>query len=1017
MKKILLLSFGFLLLCITEVFAQNSTVTGTVTGKDDGLPLPGVTVKVKGTAAGTQTNVNGQYSISVPTGSTLVFSFIGFISQETAVAGKSVLNISLEPASKELNEVVVTGYQTKTKASNSASISTVAGTEIQDKPIPGIDNLLQGKAAGVQITTQNGRPGSNAFIRIRGTGSVNAGQEPLLVVDGVQIPDNTAPEFYNTLNPNDVLSINVLKDAAAASLYGARGSNGVIVITTKNGSESANQISYTFQYGTNKKIPDNFQMMNANQKLQYEYDLDYQGNGDMINYLTAHNLPTDTHQLTPAELQGAFSALEAQSHNWQDDILRSGTIVQHQLTISGHENKTNYYLSFNSYSEDGIVTGSNLQRYSGKLNLSTDVKPWLTVSNDLSLGQRNTNETRDLYNAQNPFYAMYAYNPYEKVYNSDGSYNLTSQGFPILEALKNNPEYEKFLSGYNSTILDLHPIKGLHVSTQLGLTLNDYTREYFIKPGSILDGYIGDPAAPGEKTDNGSREFNYDWINKAIYKFDINTDHHFTALAVQEFQKDQFNSYSLSSKGYPDPNLSTQNNAAANTGTNTTTQSIYTITSLLGEVDYNYKNKYFVTGSIRRDGSSRFGANDRYGNFYAASVGWLMTAEDFMKGLTWINVLKLRASIGNTGNFSGINNYQSLGLYGFGKYNDLSTAIPTQISNPDLTWEKKLKKNIGFDFEVLNSRITGTFEYYHENTSGLLFQLPVSQTTGFSSVFKNVGALYNQGIDLSLSGDIIRSHGIRWNVYGNMNYNQNKVTELYNGANEIVNPNSGIDVIKPGYSIYTYKIVRYAGVNPQTGAAQFYDKNGKITETYSSSDEVVLPGKSPNPKFFGGFGTSVTYKGITLSADFAYAFGGYTYNNNMQILDSWGQNVYQNQSTLALNYWKKPGDTNVLPKADQASSDQSYTIDYYLQKDNYIRMTNLTLAYTIPKEITTKYKIMALRVFVTGQNLWTINPDHFFGDPQVGIGSAEGGLTIPGEATLFSYPNTRQFTFGANITF
>jgi TonB-linked SusC/RagA family outer membrane protein len=1015
MKKLLLVSFGIFLLCVTNVFAQNRTVTGTVRGKDDGLPLPGVSVKVKGTTTGTQTNVNGQYSISAPAGSTLVFSFIGFLSQEIVVGSSTDVDITLQPSSKELNEVVVNGYQTKTRANNTASIATVDPKEIQDKPIPGIDNLLQGQAAGVQVTTQNGRPGANAFIRIRGTGSVNAGQEPLLVVDGVQVPDNTAPEFYNTLNANDIKTINVLKDAAAASLYGARGSNGVIVITTKTGSETAGQISYTFQYGTNTKIPDNFQMMNAQQKLQYEYDLNYQGNGDMINYLTAHNLPTDTHLLTQPQLQQAWNALIAQSHNWQDDILRTGKIVQHNLAISGHNDKTNYYVALGYYSEDGIVVGSNLVRYSGKVNLSTEIKPWLSLTNNLNLGYRSTNETRDLYNAQNPFYAMYGYNPYEKVYNDDGSYNLTSQGFPILEALKNNPETTNFLNGYNTTTLDLHPIKGLSISTQLGMTLDDYTRQYFIKPGSILDQYIGDPAAPGEKTDNGSREFNYDWINKAIYKFDVATDHHFNVLGVWEFQKDVFTSYSLSSKGYPDPDLSTQNNAAANDGTNSTTRSAYTLVSLLGEADYNYKNKYFVTGSIRRDGSSRFGANDRYGNFFAASVGWLLTSEEFMKGITWLNSLKLRASIGNTGNFSGIGNYSSLGLYGFGKYNNQSTAIPTQIPNPDLTWEKKLKRNIGFDFEVLQSRITGTFEYYNDNTTALLFQLPVSQTTGFSSVFKNVGAMYNRGIDLSLNVDLVRNHDIRWSVNGNINYNENKVTELYYGANEI--NSNGVGVVKPGYSIYTYKLVKYAGVNPQTGAAQFYDKNGAITETYSSSDEVVLPGKSPNPKFYGGFGTDVSYKGITLSALFTYSSGGYTYNNNMQILDSWGQNVYQNQSTLALNYWKKPGDTNVLPAANQASSDQSYTIDYYLQKDNYIRLKDLTLSYTIPKKITDKAKITSFRVFLTGQNLWTINPDHFFGDPEVGIGSAENGLTIPGQQTLFSYPNTRQFTFGANIIF
>lgn len=687
MKKLLLSSLCFLLLSIAHVFAQTHAVTGTVTDKD-GSPIPGVTVKIKGSSTGTQTNIAGYFSINASADAVLSFSFIGYVTQELPVAGKSTINVTLAASSEQLVEVVVTGYQTKTRAANTGAISTVSPKEIADKPIPGIDNLLQGKAAGVQITTENGRPGANAFIRIRGTGSVNAGQQPLLVVDGVQIPDNAAPEFYNTLNANDVANISVLKDASASALYGARGSNGVIVITTKTGAESDSKISYTFQYGTNRKIPDNFQMMNATQKLQYEAALGYT-NGDIANYFAANNEPTDVTQVTPAQLLAGQNALIAQSHNWQNDILRSGKIMQHQVVISGHESKTNYYVSFQKYNEDGIVVGSDLNRYVGKINLSTQVKPWLTLTNNLSLAQRSTNETRDLYNAQNPFYAIYAYNPYEKVYNADGTYNLTSQGFPILEALKNNPELDKYIAGYNTTTLDFHPVKGLSISSQIGLTLNDYTRSYYIKPGSILDTYVGDPAAPGIKTDNGSRDFNYDWINKAVYKFDVANDHHFNVLAVQEFQKDQFNSYSLSSKGFPDPNLSTQNNAAANTGTNSTTQSIYTITSLLGEIDYNYKGKYFATGSFRRDGSSRFGVNSQYGNFGAGSIGWTITSEDFMKNLTWINTLKLRASIGNTGNFSGIGNYQALGLYSFGKYNNSSTDYPSQILNADLTWEKK----------------------------------------------------------------------------------------------------------------------------------------------------------------------------------------------------------------------------------------------------------------------------------------------------------------------------------------
>jgi TonB-linked SusC/RagA family outer membrane protein len=770
MKKILRLILCIIVLATTRLFAQTHTVTGTVTAKDDGMPVIGASVLVKGTTTGTQTDVRGKYTLSVPIGGVLTFSFVGYAPQQVPITD-NVINVVLLPENLHLGEVVVTGYQTKTRADNNSAVSIVDPKAIADKPIPGIDNLLQGQAAGVQITTENGRPGANAFIRIRGTGSVNAGDQPLLVVDGVQIPDNVAPEFYNTLNANDIANISILKDAASASLYGARGSNGVIVITTETGGESANKVSYTFQYGTNRKIPDNFQMMNAAQKLGYEADLGFT-NGDIQTYLVGKGLPDNVTLVTPAQLQDAQNALIAQGHNWQNDILRSGQIVQHQLTLSGHSDKTNYYVSFEKYDEDGISVGSNLSKYSGKINLSTEVKPWLTLSNNLNLAERSTNEVRDRNNAQSPFVAMYLYNPYEPVFLPDGSYNPTSQGFSVLEGVKNNPEIRKYVTGYNTTTLDLHPIKGLHISTQLGLTLNDYQRQYYVEPGSILDGYTGDPTAPGFKTDDGSREFNYDWVNKATYKFDIGSDHHFNVLAVQEFQKDQFTSYSLNSKGYPDPNLSTQDNAAANASTNSTTQSIYTIASLLGELDYNYKGKYFATGSFRRDGSSKFGTNHQYGNFESGSIGWLISGEDFMKNAKWVNLLKLRVSIGNTGNFSSpsnfnpddftvLNNYQALGLNGFGKYNDKSTTIPTQVANPDLTWEKKLKKDIGVDFELLNSRLTGSFEYYDENTTGLLFQLPTSQTVGYSSVFKNVGAMYNKGIDFSISGDIIRTHDLK----------------------------------------------------------------------------------------------------------------------------------------------------------------------------------------------------------------------------------------------------------------
>ncbi|RVU01238.1 TonB-dependent receptor [Mucilaginibacter limnophilus] len=1018
--KLKLLSILLLgLFAVSAAKAQSKTVSGTVTGKTDGLPLPGVSVTVKGTTAGTQTDANGHYNLAVPAEtSVLVFSYLGYQSTEIPVAGQTTINATLTDDTRQLAEVVVTGYQTKMRTDVSSAISTVQGREVADRPVPSIDNLLQGKAAGVQITSENGRPGGNAYIRIRGVGSINAGQQPLLVVDGLQVPDDVAPQFYTTINANDIENVSVLKDAAAVSLYGARGSNGVIVITTKTGAgKDKPEIAYTFQYGTNAKIPDNFKLMTTAQKLQYEYDLGYE-NAEITSYLGQNNFPdgADLFNITDAQRQTVWDALIRQSHNWLNDILRTGKIRQHQLSVSGHENKTNYYVSFQMFDVDGIVVGSDYKRYTGKVNLSTQIKPWLSLSNNMSLGHKKTNELRDVYNAQNPFYAIYGYNSYEPVYNPDGTYNLTVQGFPILEALKENPETQRFLSGYNITTLDFHPIKGLNVSSSIGLTYDDYKRAAFIRPGSILDQYIGDPTAPGSKVDNGSTEFAYDWINKAIYKFDLNTDHHFNILAVQEFQKDQLDSYGLEKKGFVlSDYVSTQDNGAANTGTNTTSQSIWTIASLLGELDYNYKNKYYVTGSFRRDGSSRFGRNNRYGNFYSASLSWVLTNEEFMKPLTWVNALKLRGSVGTAGNFSGLGNYQSLSLYRFGTYNNLLTAFPAQIPNPDLTWEKKLKRDVGIDFELFNSRISGTFDYYNENTTALLLNVPVSQTTGFASVIKNVGAMNNSGIDISLNGEIIRSKDLRWSVYGNLNYNRNKITELYNGATEIADLNQ-LGTVKPGYAINTFKLVRYAGVNPETGAAQFYTKDGEITEEYSGDDAVILEGKSPNPKFFGGFGTNLNYKGFEFSADFTYTLGQYIFNYNKEILVSWGDQVYYPQAQEALNYWKQPGDTNVLPKPDP--NNFTYDTDYYLQKASYIRLRNVTLGYTIPSAITQKYHVRNLRFFVTGQNLLTINPNNFFGDPEVGIGSEESfTTTIPGQATLFAYPTTRQFTFGVNLTF
>jgi TonB-linked SusC/RagA family outer membrane protein len=1014
MKKSYLLVLLFLIGLSNFAFAQDRQVSGKVTSATDGIGIPGVNVIVKGTTNGAVTDGSGNYVVTVPAeGSVLVFSSVGSTAEEITVGNQTVINVALVDDIKQLGEIIVTGYSTVTKEDLSSSIAVVGGQELAQRPNPSVDQLLQGRASGVQVTAVNGKPGANAFIRIRGTGSITGGNQPLLVVNGVQIPDEMRDQFMTSMNANDIESISVLKDAAAASIYGARGSNGVLVITTKSGASSKGQIKYSFQSGINEKIADNFEMMNSAQKLQYEYDLGYE-NPYIKRHLKSSGFPSSAtiFNVTPEERQSVWNAIMAEDHNWQDDILRTGRINSHQISSGGTTGKANYYFSLQKFDQQGIVVGSDFNRYAGNLSVDAEVKPWLTIGNVLQVGHTKTNETRDRNNVQNPFRAIYDYNPYEPVFTSPGVYNYTMSGFPILEALKNNPEEQRNLTGMNALRAELRPFKGLTLSSKLATSLNDFQREYFLKPNSVLDQYVGDPQARGSKTDNGSRVFGLNLINQARYNFKLGQDHSFNVGAIQEFQKSSFSSYRFTKKGFATGDLTTQDAGAANDGDNRTTKSVWAISSLAGTFDYAFKNRYFLTGSLRRDGSSRFGRDNQYGNFWSTSAGWLISGENFMQQLDWISVLKLRGSVGTVGNFAGIEDYQSLGLYGFGRYNGQIAALPIQVENRNLSWERRLKRNVGVDFEIFQSRFAFSADYYNELTQDLLLAVPLSRTTGFSSVVDNVGSMVNKGVEFTTTGDILRAGDFTWSINGNITFNKNEVVALNEGQEEIVT--NGLGVFKPGYANGTYKLVRWAGVNPENGKPQYLTKDGEITNTYSASDAVVLEGKSPNPKFFGGFGTSMAWKGFDVSAQFNYVSGAYTYNYMKMNMATWGVGVPRNQSTLALDSWKKPGDNTFLPEVKRGQVTQ--TTDQYLQKSSFMRFRNLTVGYTVPKSLTSKIHMQQLRVYVQGQNLFTYNP-HFFGDPEVGNGSAESNLTSPAQAALYSYPQTRQFTFGVDVSF
>lgn len=1007
MRKVLLLMLGMLLLQL-QLLAQGRVVTGKVTDAN-GNPIAGASVQVKNSSVGAVTNDDGSFSVNVPAnGTTLVVSGVGKASQEIAIGNQSNITVSLQDTSNvSMPEVVVVGYGTQRRTSTAGSISTIRGKAFDQVPVASFDNILQGKAPGVQVTGVNGQPGANAYIRIRGVGSLNAGQQPLVVVDGVPTTN------LNLINPNDIADVSVLKDAASASIYGSRGSNGVILVTTKKGRANRPQVSYRFQYGQKSKTDDNFTLMTAQEKLQYEYDI-FKGqqnvytNDYVAAAIAARGLTGDLSTLTDAERNQVFADVASKGVDWKKQIFRNANLQSHELVLSGGSENVTYYFSGNVYKEQGIVTGSGYRRISSHLNVEYKPYQWLRVGTDANISTSKDNVIRDRYNAQNPVYAAYAYNPYEPPKNEDGSWNYTIQGFNVLEGIENNPEKNTRVGQLGTVFLEITPLKQLTIRSQAGLNYVTASREYFVKPGSILDLYVGDPNARGSKTDNGSTDLTRIWTNTATWNQTFNNIHNINILIGSEFNDDKFSNYSLSSKGFPSSNVSTQENGSTPTAASTS-KSDWSLFSLFSRARYNFNEKYFVEGTFRRDGSSRFGADVKYGQFWSTGVAWNISKEKFFH-VSAINSLKLRGSVGTAGNFN-IPNYASYGLYTYTSYNGQTASVPFQIANPNLTWEKNFNYDYGFDASAFDNRLTATVEYFNRVTKDLIADVPVSFTTGFAKRLENVGEMKNHGIEASLGYDVLRGKNITWNVTGQFTYSRNKISKLYKGTDELFI--GYYTKYKVGLPQNVFFLNRWAGVDEQTGAPLYYDKTGKSTTTFDPDDAVEIASKSPDPRYYGSLTNTVSYKGVALNAELYYSLGGFTYNQVYADLLSDGYNYYQNQVKDALNYWKQPGDKAPNPNP-AAAGYTSYSTDRFLESTNFLRLRNVSLSYSTPVRFRGA-KLQSVRLYVQGQNLLTFTKFH--GDPEVGLGSGEQGYNRPGEYTLYTYPQTKAVTFGIDVNF
>jgi len=1014
----------FLALIVQVSFAQQKTVSGTVSD-DSGVPLLGVTVVVKGTTSGTSTDFDGNYSIQTQEGATLVFSYVGYKKVERIVGASNTMNISMVEDAATLETVELVGYSGRARDLSTSAVSNI-GTEKIEQMVPttNVDNMIQGHASGVQVVAASGKPGQNAFVRIRGQGSLQpGGGSPLYIVDGVPIAETS----LNAISGSDIANIQILKDAATTAQYGSRGANGVVIITTKRGEDSAEgSIRYTSRIGLTSKTSDNFKMMNVDQKLAYELEL---GELGVNTSLPGYRYRDDQEEL---------NRLRSVNNNWRDAILRDGIVQSNNLSMTGGNENSNYYFSVGHDRDQGIIDHvMGFERINARLSLENQVKDWLRLRSSVSYSRTLSDETRDRNNAQNPFRSVYDNNPYQGVYltDSDGNTLLDENGDPMwdwgpsglnpIEYVQTNPRLDISNTIIANVGVDIDLLKNLTYTFNTGVINRRSRSESYGKPGNRLDQLIGDPAYPGSKGDQGANTLDYTLTNLLNYNI-TEGDHNLSLTGLQEFNFNEYNGYYMFTEGFANPNLSTATSAGRVVDAYTNRNRI-TLFSYGAIADYDFDGKYLASASVRRDGSSNFGADNKYGTFWSVSAGWNIAKEDFFN-VDKIEDLKLRASYGTTGNRN-IGRYRHTGTVGYGSgYPGGSYSAPTNIENVDLQWEETTMFDVGLEFSMFNNRLRGVVDYYKRTTDNLLFNAPTAYESGIPglSIASNIGEIENSGIEIDLSGDIIRTMDWSWSLGGNITFYDNKIISLASEDPDFVGmeaPGTYMQYWGIGEKINQFYLVDYAGIDDTNGRPLYYGADG---QTYYWNDlptdmENRIKKGSVFADFEGGFNTTVAYKGLSLTADFAYKGGNYIYNQMYMNVVSDGMEADNNQAVAAANFWREPGDASKsgMNPSPLYGAEARQTSTRFLEKGDYVRLRNLMIAYNFSNKLLENTPISSLRIYAQGQNLLTFTS--FNGDPEVGISSGEtisyAETVAPGEVTLYTYPNRKTVSFGVDITF
>lgn len=969
----MLLSFGL------SISAQETTVkvSGVITSAEDGLPIIGAAVIV-GPGVGVSADFDGNYSIEVAPGTELTFTSIGFIDAKVTVPqGETfVYDVVLQVESMVLEDAVVIAYGVRKKGTIAGSVSTVKSDKLESVPTAAFDQALQGQVAGLTVLANSGEPSASASITIRGTNSINSGTAPLYILDGVAI---SASDF-NTINPADIESMSVLKDASSTSIYGARAANGVIVITTKRGRDMERpNITYRTQMGVSQLAHGNWDLMNTAERIQYEKEIGFT-EGKNYDLLSKINV------------------------NWLDVVYNEAALLQnHELAVSGANETTNYYISGGYHNQEGIALGSNFERYSLRFNFDHRMSKWLKMGANTMYNYQNIEQADEgAYSLLTPISAARFMLPYWNPYRVDGTMasindgSWKGQGQNPIEWLENNPLTYKKYKTISTLYAEVKPMSNLTLKSQFGLDFSHVTGLSLSYPSYAPN--LGD----GYASRNSSDAVNLSITNTANYQFDLEDEHFFTILLGQEGIKYHYENFGVATRGQTNDKLTDVGTGTRATSWNSTAASDYSYLSFFARGEYNFQDRIYADFSVRADGSSRFGKSGRWATFWSSGVMWNLRNEAFAQEYRdWLTTAQVAVSTGTSGN-SSIPNYEHLALVGGGPdYVGDAGVAPIQPGNPDLGWEKLWTTNLALHLGFW-SRLNVDLELYNKLTTNMLMQVPQSYATsgGFGYKWSNVGGMVNRGAELNISGSIIETNDFIWSANANISYNYNKITELYNGVTEYELANTNTKLVV-GHSIGEFYINRYAGVNPANGDALWYTKDGKLTNQLKDEDKVLI-GKSYFAPWQGGFGTSLSWKGLSLSAQFSYVLDRWMINNDRYFDESNGRFASYNQSSRLLDRWKEPGDITDIPRHGVYTEFDSRL----LENASFLRLKNLMLSYSMPRELLKKSGfIQGVRLYVQGQNLWTL--------------TGFSGLDPESSSNVYQaqYPMSKQYTFGLDITF